>query len=308
MLSDFKIGDEKRHICILRVQKMGATTSGGVFARGTLHDNSGTLNFISFKKEVVDFLKEDPPLVLAVCGAVQADRYGGDGAKQFVIEDAAVPADHEDFSNVMPTTSKNTARYEELLHELIEGVGKKHIKFLLKKIFSGLTQKKFLKNPAAMTHHHAYLGGLLEHSVDTANLAKKIAGEYPAIDADLVVAGALLHDIGKIEEISPQIGFEYTQTGRYLGHIAIGSILVEKTIREMENFPDEDCLEIIHILLSHHGCLENGSPVAPVTKEALIVHYADEIDSTINQIQQLAKNDKAEWQFSKMLGRHFRIR
>ncbi|MDR1703047.1 MAG: HD domain-containing protein [Sporomusaceae bacterium] len=308
MLLDYKIGHEIRHTCILRTQKMGATSNGGVFARGVLQDNSGTLNFICFKKEAVDFLKAEPPPVLLVTGTVQADRYSSDGAKQIVVENLELPPAEANVAHVMPTTAKDLDQYEKLLQQLIAGVEKDHFKKLLNQIFAGLTKKKFLKNPAAMTHHHAYLGGLLEHSVDVATLAKKIAANYPAIDLDLVVSGALLHDIGKIEEISPQVGCEYTLSGRFIGHIALGSMLVEKTIGKIENFPPEERLELIHILLSHHGCLENGSPVAPATKEALIVHYADEIDSTLNQLQQLAKGDKAEWQYSKTLARYVRVK
>ena len=308
MLSDFRFGEEIRHLSIVRVQKIGATTSGGVFARGVLQDNSGSLNFISFKKEVVDFLKADPPLVLTVYGTIQVDRYAGEGAKQVNIEEVEIPLEHEDLSHLLPTTAKNIAEYEARLQGLVDGMAKKHLRQLLKNIFSGEIYKKFLQNPAAMSYHHAYLGGLLEHSLDTARLAKAIGGEYPDADVDLIVAGALLHDLGKIKEISPQIGFEYTLSGRYIGHIALGAMMVEKAIAKTENFPQEDALALVHIIISHHGALEKGSPVAPVTREALIVHYADEINSTLNQIEQLALSDQADWQYSKMLGRQVRVR
>ena len=158
-----------------------------------------------------------------------------------------------------------------------------------------------------MRLHHAYIGGLLEHSVDVARLAKAMATEIGAVDMDLIVTGALLHDIGKLSELSSDLGFEYTNAGRMLGHVSMGAMLVERTIASQSDFPDDDAQHLLHILLSHHGKVENGAPVACVTKESFIVHHADELNSILNQFTPASAQDKTPWRYVKMLGRYIRV-
>ncbi|BBB92812.1 MAG TPA: HD domain-containing protein [Methylomusa anaerophila] len=308
MLHEFRVGDQIRHVSFLRLQKSGVAASGGMFARGSLSDKSGTLNFITFNQEVVEFLKELSSQVVVVHGTVQADRYGGDGARQVVVERLELPTEDEDLSHLIPSTTKDIDFYKQLLQELIAGISKPHLKGLLTSLFSGDTYKKFVKSPAAMSYHHAYTGGLLEHSVDVARLAQAMARECPGVEPDFVVAGALLHDIGKIRELSPDVGFEYTEVGRYIGHLTLGALMVEKVMTKVQDFPRQDALNLMHILLSHHGSMDKGSPVGCVTKESLIVHYADELNAVLNQFDELEKNNKGEWQYHKMLGRQVRVK
>ena len=153
-----------------------------------------------------------------------------------------------------------------------------------------------------MSYHHAYVGGLLEHSVDTAELAVAIGEKVKGINQDVIIAGSLLHDIGKLREISRDIGFPYTDEGKLLGHIAIGAMMAEKAAFELEPpIPGEKLRPLVHIIVSHHGDHEKGSPVSCKTKEAFIVHYADELNAVINQF---SSREGKGWLYNKMLARN----
>ena len=135
--------------------------------------------------------------------------------------------------------------------------------------------------PAATVYHHAYLGGLLEHVLSLSELADRVADHYPSLDRDLVVAGIVLHDLGKIWELGYARGFRYSTRGQLLGHIAIGLETVWEKMHAIPDFPAGLKDRIAHIILSHHGKLEFGSPKEPMFPEALVVHYLDDLDSKL---------------------------
>lgn len=135
--------------------------------------------------------------------------------------------------------------------------------------------------PAATSFHHAYLGGLLEHMSSLVVLGDKVCDHYPSLDRDLLIAGLVLHDLGKIEELTYHRGFGYSTRGRLLGHPVIAVEIVRDKVRALSDFPEELRDRIEHILLSHHGKLEWGSPKEPVFPEALAVHYLDDLDSKL---------------------------
>lgn len=308
MLAQFKVGDEIRHSVLMRLHKAGQSSNGGIFARGTIEDNSATINFICFERDVVEQIKMlTAASAVIVSGIMQPDRFAGDKSIQVLIRRLEQVTDADDLSHLVPYTPQNIVEYESLLADLIAGVVKPHLKQLLQRILSGETYNNFTKHTAAMRVHHAYVGGLLEHSVDVARLAKAMAGEFAGVDIDLIVTGALLHDIGKLYELSNDIGFEYTDVGRMIGHVSLGAMLVERSIHNQKDFPQEDLQHLLHILLSHHGKVENGAPVACVTKESFIVHYADELNSILNQFTTDDSQSKGNWRYLRTLGRYVRL-
>jgi 3'-5' exoribonuclease len=125
------------------------------------------------------------------------------------------------------------------------------------------------------------VGGLAEHVIDMAKLAESAAAVYPGIDRDILIAGVLLHDMGKMEELSVTNHISYSDRGRLLGHITLGSEMLECAIREIPGFPGELALRLKHMILSHHGNLEHGSPVVPMTVEAMLLHYLDNLDAQV---------------------------
>ena len=302
MIKDFKAGSKIIQPALVRVQKIGNSSNGGVFARGLLEDNSGRIPFICFEAGLVDKLRQlEGAEAFTVSGAVDINKFSNDMALQVVVQkfDNLLPED--DITNLLPKGNFNEQEYITRLQNLIKTVRNPGLRALLETIFSGNLYDKFIMNPAGMRMHHAYIGGLLQHSVDVAGIAIALAEQIGNVDKDLVVAGALLHDIGKLREISSQIGFPYTNEGRLLGHIAMSIIIVQEAAAKLK-LPAARLEQLQHILLSHHGDNEKGSPVECATKEAFIVHYADEIDAIMNQFE--TYDDKNPWEYNKMMQRY----
>jgi 3'-5' exoribonuclease len=152
----------------------------------------------------------------------------------------------------------------------------------------------FRRAPAAKGFHHVYIGGLLEHTLSVVRLLEKAAGHYAGINRDLLLAGGLLHDIGKIYEFSYERIVEYSDPGRLIGHIVMGVEMVDRKIAAIPDFPEQTAMELRHLILSHHGVLEYGSPKRPKTLEALIVHYMDDMDAKVNAFQETIREARAE--------------
>jgi len=167
----------------------------------------------------------------------------------------------------------------------------------------------YTRAPAAKAMHHVCLGGLLEHSLAVASLAADICRRYPDLNRDLLLVGALLHDIGKVAELRYQRSFEYTDAGKLIGHIVIGVEMVEEKIRELGNFPVELAIHLKHLLLSHHGQYEYGSPKRPKTMEAVILNFLDDLDSKINGVRthigREPDSESAWTQYHKHYDRYF---
>jgi len=146
--------------------------------------------------------------------------------------------------------------------------------------------------PAAMSYHHAYLGGLLEHVCSLVELGDVVCDHYPTLRRDLVLAGLVLHDLGKIAELNFSRGFRYTTRGQLVGHMAIALEIVQEKIRALPDFPVSLKDQLEHIILSHHGKLEFGSPKEPLFPEALVVHYLDDLDSKLEAMRAQYAADK----------------
>jgi len=213
-----------------------------------------------------------------------------------------------DFGEFLPVTSKDIGELQAELLTLIDSLQNVSIKQLISHIFdSQLIFESFLKAPAAKAFHHAYLGGLLEHTVSVAKLSDSVANNYPGdVNRDLVVAGALLHDIGKIKEFSYLKSIGYSTEGRLIGHHVIGYEMLRQAASELADIPDEVTLQLSHLILSHHGSYELQSPRRPKTLEALLLHFCDDADAKINMFLQADENadEDAEWsQYIRPLGR-----
>ena len=191
-----------------------------------------------------------------------------------------------DLADFLPHTKRNI---EQLFAELRQFVGGVRDPFLSRLLSSMIEdpaiQPKLRRAPAAMTMHHAYIGGLLEHIVSLCALAGSISGHYAELDRDFLIAAAVLHDIGKIDELSYRRAFGYTTEGRLLGHIAIGARMVRSKIDQIPGFPPDLATIIEHMLLSHHGTHEFGSPALPQFCEAVVFHYLDDIDSKMGAMR-----------------------
>ena len=169
--------------------------------------------------------------------------------------------------------------------------------------------KTFQYHSAAKSVHHGYLGGLLEHTVTVGKIGASLCEHYPIANKDLVIAGCLLHDIGKVHELSPFPENDYTDMGNMLGHIPMGVEMIHDQMKEIPNFPADLGLLIKHMILSHHGEYEFGSPKRPKTIEAMIVHTADNTDSRIKIVEEVILADTSDNNYAgytRVLNRNIR--
>jgi 3'-5' exoribonuclease len=233
------------------------------------------------------------------------------GRMQLVVQRLEKMAEKDvDLGDYLPVSRRTVEEMLAELRQLVAGLEAPHYRQLMEAF---LADEQFLQHfvqaPAAKSIHHAYLGGLLEHSLAVAQLADDISRRYLGVQRDLLLTGALLHDIGKVAELCYERSFGYTDTGKLLGHIVIGVEMVEAKLRELENFPVPAGLLLKHLLLSHHGQYEYGSPKRPKTLEAVILNYLDDLDSKINGVQShLEKepdNDAAWSGYHRIYDRYF---
>jgi 3'-5' exoribonuclease len=185
-----------------------------------------------------------------------------------------------DKMDMLPATTHDIDELWRKLMSSVESVTNPDLKRLLTAVLADTTlAAAYREAPAARQLHHAWLGGLLEHVVSLLGLADRVAAHYSLLDRDLLVTGVILHDIGKVRELEWETGFDYTVEGILLGHIQIGIDLVEKTIAGLDGFPDRLRTLVLHMILSHHGKLEFGSPKLPMIPEALVLNFVDDLDA-----------------------------
>lgn len=196
------------------------------------------------------------------------------------------------------------------LREATARLGEPHLRQLLQELLGDPAfLARFTSAPAAKSIHHAALGGLLEHTASVLGLCDRLADHYPALDRDLLLTAAMLHDVGKVRELTWDRVFDYTDAGRLLGHITLGALLIEERIRAIPDFPELLAERLLHCILSHHGELAWGSPKRPKTLEAIVLHYAEDLDGKVNAFLAFAR-DRADsqhpgWtQFNRAMDRY----
>jgi len=197
------------------------------------------------------------------------------------------------FVDYFPSSRRDPDVMWAELRGLVESIGNPHLRGLLNAMFTDdEIASRYRRAPAAKQIHHAFLGGLLEHVLSLCALARVTAPHYPYVDIDLLLTGVLLHDIGKIYELNYERGFSYSNEGQLLGHIHIGLRMVADKLRGFPEFPGPLRSLVEHMILSHHGQLEYGSPKVPQFPEALLLHYLDDLDSKMECMRALIDNDR----------------
>jgi 3'-5' exoribonuclease len=186
---------------------------------------------------------------------------------------------------------------EEMVEELcarIEEVRDPHLRALLDSVFAEEEcLERFAKAPGAAKLHHACRGGLLEHTLSVVRIVLEAAEAHPRLHRDLLLAGALLHDFGKVFELEGETSFTYSDAGRFCGHIVLNDRFVTRKIESIAGFPEELAYLLTHMLLSHHGALEWGAPVKPKTPEAWALHYADNLDARLQSVEEIRADQGA---------------
>jgi len=296
MLLDLKEGDKVQTYFLVREKTKLLTKANKPYLSVDLMDRDGTINgkmWDNAEQAYECFEKGD---VVAVRGLANSYQ----GRMQLKIVDIRVTderdKEHLDMSDIVPHTPHDPDAMWAQLMETIETVGDDRTRELLANILNDEKIGPIFKNAtAARDMHHNYVGGLLEHTLSVTAIADFLCGHYGAeINRDIIIAGALLHDIGKIEEIDGSHDFNYTIEGSLKGHLVIGVGIVRDFAAKITDFPRETLLLIEHILVSHHGQKEWASPVEPKTPEAQILHLADLTDARMFQMLRAIREDRNE--------------
>jgi 3'-5' exoribonuclease len=280
-----------RSTFLVQSKERKIASNGSAYLDLDLRDSSGTIKAKLWDSDRVspDFEADD---VVRVEGQVEEYR----GAAQLKVRKISkCPAEEIDLRDYFPRSARDAEEMYGALFERIRRMPEGPVRQLLLLVLEDpAIAPRFKLAPAATNFHHAYLGGLLEHVLSLVELGDQVADHYPSLDRDLMLAGLVLHDLGKLEELSYERGFHYSTRGQLIGHITIGLELVQAKMRAVPDFPAPLRDRIEHIILSHHGKLEFGSPKEPMFPEALVVHFLDDLDSKLQsmQAQYVADNDR----------------
>lgn len=295
-IKDLKLNEIVTSYFLVRNPQLRLRKSGEAFLTLILADRTGEISAVMWDDldGVGERIREgDLVKVQGVVGSYQEEM-------QITIQRLRLAREGEvALEDFLPATEADVASMLAFLQEMIRSLTSEHLKHLLSGVFEEeAVLGAFAAAPAAKGRHHAYLGGLLEHTVSVAKLCEVIASHYgPAVNRDLLLASAILHDVGKIFELTWERGFDYSDEGRLLGHITQGVLFVEEKIEQIPDFPAVLRMELLHNILSHHGEYEWGSPRRPKTLEALILHAMENLDGKVNLFQKLAKHypDPGRW-------------
>jgi 3'-5' exoribonuclease len=305
-VNELTLAETVDDIFLLKEKSLVRKKDGEFFLSMVLTDKTGTINAVAW--EQVDRLKSqassgDFVRVQGTVGEYKASRQISVRALELVAKDQIQSVDF------LPTTRRNIGQMFDRLKKISETIETAHFRQLMELFWEDVGfVEKFTQAPAAKKMHHAYLGGLLEHTLSLALLAEKVADHYGGIDRDLLLTGVMLHDIGKITEFDYERLIDYSDEGRLISHIVIGLDLIEKKIIQIDKFPEKAKMLLKHLIVSHHGSRELGSPQPPMTLEAVMLHYLDELDSKINGIREFMESNETdgEWtSYHKLLERYF---
>jgi len=306
-VTDLKEGDRFGDLFLVKNVKQGETRAGKPYLVLTVMDKTGEVsgpiwdNVQALQKMCV------AGEVVQLTGMVQSYR---DSLQLKIDGINAVPRSEVEQAHFYPASPRDIPDMASEAQKLIQSISNPYLKKLLTYFFAKSDLwPVFQEAPAAKGIHHAYLGGLLEHTLSVAKVADFLARHYVGVDRSLLLAGAFLHDIGKLEELKMDGGLvEYTVRGRLKGHLVIGSEMVARAAAKIRDFPEELLEQLQHLILSHHGRHEFGSPTVPMTVEAFILSFLDDLDAKMNITEQLRRkmnNEEMSWtEYQRSLERY----
>ena len=305
MIEDLKSGDELKQLFLLRSKALRTARNNSLYMQLEFADRTGVIagHMWDAKQELFDTFQPDD--FVFVRGRVETYQ----NKLQAVVQSIEPrPESEADIADFIPTTNKDIGAMFDRLIEIAKlvtdpGLRKLLASFLKDDDIAG----KLRRCPAAVSYHHAVIGGLLEHTLGVSELALAVADQYPDLDRDTFIAGVVLHDIGKIEEFQYERNFSYTDAGELLGHLYIGARMIEERAADIPEMTPDKVKALTHLILSHHGEYEYQSPKLPMTAEALAVHHLDNLDAKINAFRAAMLRDRdpeSRWtEWNKMFER-----
>jgi 3'-5' exoribonuclease len=283
-------GDDVAAVFAVRERERRSRRSGEDFIRLIVADRTGTVEAVAWEEVEECFEVARPGTVVRIEGRYSIHpQYGA----KITIRSIRAAGDGEfDADDLVEGPPVAVAQLEARLRELIATVQHPHLRRLLDRIFAPESRifRRFREAPAAKYYHQAYRHGLIDHTVSVAQAVSAAASAFPGIDRDIAVTGALLHDIGKTQAYNDDpLAIDLTDAGRLQGEIPLGYYVVRRVMESIEGFDRELAQAILHIVLSHHGKLENGSPVVPATREAALVHAIDNLGGTLGSFDRIER-------------------
>ncbi|MBN1277802.1 MAG: HD domain-containing protein, partial [Deltaproteobacteria bacterium] len=289
---------------LVKQKRVGTTRNGNPFISITISDRTGDLEAKIWDgvEGLSDLFSEGDIVEIEGFAGIYRDQI------QATVSGLKLQDGKFDPEIFMESSPFDTSEMMASLREILKEIKNVHLIALIDRL---LNDRRFLelfkKAPAAKNLHHSYLGGLLEHTLSVCRLSAITAIHYPQLDRDLLIAGAFLHDIGKTRELKYDLSIDYTDEGRLLGHIVIGSAMLDRKIGECRNFPEELAVRLKHMMLSHHGQYEFGSPKRPKFLEAFALSMLDDLDAKIAGISRImdADRQKGPWtEFNRLFDRY----
>ncbi|MEJ2476807.1 MAG: HD domain-containing protein [Desulfobacterales bacterium] len=293
-IQDLQAGDTIDDIFVLAEKNLARKRNGENYLTVTLCDRSGRIRGVMWDNLELIKGKANSGDYVRVKGGISEYK----GALQFVVRDMeAIPADALDPADFVPATTRDVEKMFARLVDISTAIETPHLKRLFELFWADEEFARAFKTaPAAKKMHHAYIGGLLEHTLSMTILADRIAIHYGGVDRDMLMAGAILHDVGKIRELVYDSKIDYSDE------------LLDEKLQLIPDFPLQQANLLKHMIISHHGAREFGSPEPPKTIEAVLLHYIDEIDARVNGIREFiaSEDSDAPWtSYHRLLERHF---
>ena len=296
LVKDLEPGQRIGQIFLVREAQLRTTRDGSFYIQTELGDRTGYIpgRFWDATADLYTTFTSSP--FLNIKGRIEVYR----NELQIIIDNfRPVEASTLDLAEFMPSAGKDLSLLLKRIKEWVASVKEPPLSQLLALFLADASfVEDFKKAPGGKSLHHAFLGGLMEHTVSVGELALQVCEHYPEINRDFMLTGIILHDIGKIREISSEPGFPYTDEGELLGHVVMGAIMIEEKLREIPDFPDELRQKLLHLIISHHGQYEWGSPKLPMTLEAICLHYLDNLDAKMQAAIRAtaeAKDPESHW-------------
>lgn len=293
-IRDFADGMTIDEVLLVRDKQVRTNRNGSAYLQMDLDDRTGTINARYWNSTDTDARAFEAGDFLNIKAKVQSFQ----GQLQVIVH-SYQKADASRLNPVdfMPTTEKNIDELLARLRTILDNISNPHLHAIAKAfMMDDDLVDRLTRVPAGVRHHHAYIGGLIEHIVNMLDVTGRIVDLYPDVDADLLRMGVLLHDIGKVRELNYERSFTYTTEGQLLGHVVLGVEMLDEKLPMAEELagstiPEELTLRLKHLIVSHHGTLEFGSPTLPMTVEAIALHHIDNLDAKINHFAKAINGD-----------------
>jgi 3'-5' exoribonuclease len=287
-------GDAVEEVYLVVDKQLRANRNGNLYLQLELRDRTGSMSARLWNAGEHLFRSFEAGDFLHVKGKVQLFQ----GALQMILSHIErVPTEKVELADFLPHTEQDVSKLYERLRSGLMKLSNPHLRALVECFFMDQDfVQAFCRAPAGIRNHHAYLGGLLEHVVTLLDGAERLASLYPELDRDLLMVGVFLHDIGKVRELTYHRTFGYSDEGQLIGHLVIGVEMLNEQVRRVpdltgEPFPTELLLRLKHMILSHHGTYEFGSPKLPMTPEAIALHHLDNFDAKVHSFTRDIRED-----------------